>query len=179
MYKKLIPLHQRLVYLYRNLKIFFMKTVKPFSLFITCIVSLFSCVPKGDPPLPCSSFVISTVFLDSIFSNDITGDSISFPVRFIKDSIKYRIISENINIDVSSPIINSYIINKYATKPINLKNISKSEKIFIYYYLSSTISDTLSIEIKDKTNFKIYNKGKLLSQFITFKKCDELVQIKR
>lgn len=146
------------------------------SLIIILAVFSFSC-EKGDPPIPCNSFTIRSIFIDSISYSDITGDTINTIVKYIKDSIKYEVISTNINIGLSSPIISKETSNIYSTGLINLSNISNGEDIYLIFHLDPITNDTITINIKNKVELSIYNKQKLLSYSI--QQCNKLVYIKR
>lgn len=123
---------------------------------------MISCNSGGHPDF-CPFFKIEAEFIDSITGMDITGDSINLPtIRYNKDSIRYKIVSEEDSTDYLFPIVtkgsrsNEYTFNGFN----NNKNTNKYNMI-IYYNeneldsLFITISKEGVIEIFHTENLKI------------------------
>lgn len=137
-----------------------------------------SCTNKGDPPEICKNFVFRVVFIDSVKNIDVTGDTLNFDVKYLKDSIYYEVVSTNININFTKPTIDNNISNIYSTYPIDLSAISNNEQILLIFKLNEFTQDTSIININNKIEFSIINKNRIISNFINFN-CEKLIYVKR
>lgn len=134
-----------------------------------------------EPRTRCANFVFQTVIFDSILYKDLTGDTINTIVKYHKDSIKYKIISNNLNIDWTKPIISKYSnnFNVFSSLPYSLNNISDDEKLFLIYYFNELESDTVSVEIKNSTSLYFFYNSHLILQTGTDKGCEDLFYLKK
>ena len=132
-------------------------------LYVIFIIFIISCNSGGHPDIFCPFFTLQSAFKDSITGMDITGDSINLPtIRYNKDSIRYKIVSEEDSSEYLFPIVTKGSwSNEYTFNGFNINNNTNRYTMIIYYNeneldsLFITISKEGVIEIFPTENLKL------------------------
>ncbi len=125
--------------------------------FVACLLMIVGCGDDPDHIPVCRNFRLKAIFKNSI--GDVTGDAISGNVQFLKDSIKYEVVSSVVTVPVTSTIASHDVVNIFTTQPFDLSGISDNETILVIYHLNASVSDTLRMDISERSNFSLYNKN--------------------
>lgn len=142
-----------------------MKTYR--ILYTIFTVFIISCNIDPIEQVYCRNFKLEAEFIDSITGMDITGDSINLPtIRYDKDSIRYKIVSEEDSSDFLVPTITKG--TNFLVYTFNGFNISKNTNAYtMIMYYNENESDSLFITISKSGEIEIFHTENLKLTTIT------------
>lgn len=125
-------------------------------LYIIIPVFIISCNSGGHLDF-CPTYKLQSAFTDTITGFDITGDSINLPtIRYNKDSIRYKIVSEEDSTEYLFPIVTkgswSY---EYTFNGFNVNKNTNRYTMIIYY--NENELDSLFITIPKEGVVEIFH----------------------